>query len=305
MKTINLGKSNLQVPQVAIGCWRIHSVSKSNAEKYIRTAFEEGAVFFDNADMYGGGKCEEIFTECIGMNSDIREKIIVQSKCGIRKGRYDFSKEHILEAVNGSLSRLKTDYLDVLLLHRPDILCEPEEVAEAFDQLFNSGKVRNFGVSNHNPLQIQLLKKFVKQPLITNQLQFGIAHASMVSSGINVNMQTDSAINRDGGVLDYCRLNDITIQPWSPFQYGFFEGVFLDSDKYPELNIKINEIAEKYHVSNTTIALAWILRHPAHMQPIIGTMNIQRLHDCIKATEIILTREEWYEIYLAAGNNLP
>lgn len=305
MKTMRLGTSSLQVPQIAIGCWRIHSVSRTAAEKYIRTAFEEGAVFFDNADMYGNGKCEEIFSDSIHMNSNIRDKIIVQTKCGIRKGCYDFSKKHLLEAVDGSLKRLKTDYIDVLLLHRPDILCEPEEVAETFDLLHKSGKVHNFGVSNHNPMQIQLLQKFVKQPLITNQLQFGIAHASMVSSGINVNMLTDSAVDRDDGVLNFCRLNEITIQPWSPFQYGFFEGVFLDSDKYPELNVKINEIADKYRVSNTTIALAWILRHPAHMQPIIGTMNTERLHDCIKATEIYLTREEWYEIYLAAGNNLP
>jgi predicted oxidoreductase len=218
---------------------------------------------------------------------------------------FDFSRQHILESVNGILKRLKTSYLDILLLHRPDALVEPEEVAEAFNILKNSGKVRYFGVSNQNPMQIQLLKKWLQQPILVNQLQLSITNATMISSGINVNMENASAVNRDGSVLDYCRLNDITIQPWSPFQYGFFEGVFLGSDKFPELNRKIDEIAEKYQVSNTTIALAWILRHPARMQPVTGTMNPGRLKDCCQAADIRLTREEWYEIYCAAGNKLP
>lgn len=305
MRTMKLGTSNLEVPVVAVGCMRINSLSKAEAERFVQTALEEGANFFDHADIYGGGTCEEIFAEAVHMNADVREKIILQSKCGIRKGMFDFSKEHILEAVDGSLKRLKTDYLDVLLLHRPDALVEPEEVAEAFDILERSGKVRHFGVSNQNPMQIQLLKKFVKQPIVANQLQLSITNATMISSGLNVNMENDAAVNRDGGVLDFCRLHDITIQPWSPFQYGFFEGVFLGSDKFPELNRKIDEIAAKYGVSNTTIALAWLLRHPARMQPVTGTMNIGRLKDCIKASEVHLTREEWYEIFRAAGNVLP
>jgi predicted oxidoreductase len=305
MKHIKLGQSDLQVPVVAVGCMRINGLSKQEAERFIQTALEGGANFFDHADVYGGGACEEIFAEAIHMNSTIRDKIILQSKCGIREGRFDFSKEHILNSVDGILKRLKTDYLDVLLLHRPDALVEPEEVAEAFDKLFSSGKVRNFGVSNQNPMQIQLLQKALNQPIVANQLQLSITNSSMISAGINVNMQDEAAINRDGSVLDYCRLKDITIQPWSPFQYGFFEGVFLDNDKFPQLNNKINEIASKYGVANTTIALAWILRHPANMQPVTGTMNIERLKDCIKAAEIYLTREEWYDIYRAAGNILP
>ncbi len=305
MKHIKLGQSDLQVPVVAVGCMRINGLSKQEAERFIQTALEGGANFFDHADVYGGGACEEIFAEAIHMNSTIRDKIILQSKCGIREGRFDFSKEHILNSVDGILKRLKTDYLDVLLLHRPDALVEPEEVAEAFDKLFSSGKVRNFGVSNQNPMQIQLLQKALNQPIVANQLQLSITNSSMISTGIHVNMQDEAAINRDGSVLDYCRLKDITIQPWSPFQYGFFEGVFLDNDKFPQLNNKINEIASKYGVANTTIALAWILRHPANMQPVTGTMNIERLKDCIKAAEIYLTREEWYDIYRAAGNILP
>lgn len=305
MRTIPLGKSGMQVPAIAVGCMRINGLARSEAERFVQSALEEGAVFFDHADIYGDGVCETIFAEAIHMNASVREKIILQSKCGIRPGSYDFSREHILASVEGSLKRLKTDYLDVLLLHRPDALAEPEEVAEAFELLHSSGKVRHFGVSNQNPMQIRLLQKYVKQPIVANQLQLSITNANMISQGLHVNMQDDAAVNRDGSVLDFCRLNDITIQPWSPFQYGFFEGVFLGSEKFPQLNAKIDELAEKYGVSNTTISLAWLLRHPANLQPITGTMNIRRLKDCVKATEIRLTREEWYAVYLAAGNILP
>ncbi len=305
MRKIKLGKSKLEVPVIAVGCMRINSLSKVEAEKFVQTALDEGAIFFDHADIYGRGTCEEIFAEAVHMNDDVREKIIVQSKCGIRMGMFDFSKEHIINSVNNSLKRLKTDYLDVLLLHRPDALVEPEEVAEAFDELESSGKVRYFGVSNQKPMQIELLRKYVKQPIVANQLQLSITNANMISNGMNVNMEIDSSIDRDGSVLDYCRLNDITIQPWSPFQYGFFEGVFIGNEKFPELNKMIGEIAEKYDVTNTTIVVAWLLRHPANMQPIVGTMNIDRLKDCCRATDIRLTREEWYEIYRSVGNKLP
>lgn len=305
MRTMKLGKSALEVPVIAVGCMRLNTLDTTEAERFIQTALAEGANFFDHADIYGGGTCEERFAEAIRMNASNREKIILQSKCGIRKGMFDFSKTHILQSVDSILKRLKTDYLDILLLHRPDALVEPEEVAEAFDMLESSGKVRHFGVSNQNPMQIELLKKSVKQPFVANQLQLSITNATMISAGINVNMANDSAVDRDGSVLDYCRLHDITIQPWSPFQYGFFEGAFLGNDKFPELNQKIDEIAEKYGVSGTTIAIAWLLRHPAHMQPVIGTMNRQRLQDCCRAADVHLTREEWYAIYRAAGNVLP
>lgn len=306
MRQIELGSSGFMVPAIAVGCMWLAKLEKAEAGRLIRTAMEEGANFFDHADIYGGGDCEELFADAVGMNSGLREKMILQSKCGIVRGKmYDFSKKHILESVEGILGRLKTDYLDVLLLHRPDALMEPEEVAEAFDLLHSSGKVRHFGVSNQNALQIRLLQEYVKQPIVANQLQFGIAHAGMVNQGIHVNMTDDPSNNRDGGVLDYCRLKKITIQPWSPLRYGLFKGVFLDNAEFPELNKKIDEIAARYGVGNTAIAMAWILRHPAKMQPVSGTMNIRRLKDCIRATEITLTREEWYDIYKAAGNTLP
>ena len=305
MRTMKLGSSDLEVPVVAVGCMRIDSLDKSGAEQFVRAALDEEANFFDHADIYGGGTCEEIFADAVGMSSSVREGLILQSKCGIRQGTFDFSREHILASVDASLKRLKSDYLDVLLLHRPDVLVEPEEVAEAFDVLERSGKVRHFGVSNQHPRQIELLKAYVRQPLVANQLQLSITNATMISSGVNVNMENAEAVNRDGYILDYCRLNRITIQPWSPFQYGFFEGVFIGSDKFPELNAKLGEIAGRHGVSSTTMAIAWLLRHPAKMQPVTGTTNVGRLQDCLKASEVNLSREEWYEVYRAAGNVLP
>ncbi len=241
----------------------------------------------------------------IGTTPGLREKLLLQSKCGIREGQFDFSKEHILTSVDGILRRLQTDYLDILLLHRPDTLMEPEEVAEAFAGLHHSGKVRYFGVSNQNPMQMELLSKFLNHKLIANQLQFSLTNTGIIDAGLNVNMQNNATINRDGSVLEYCRLQDIVIQAWSPFQYGFFAGVFLDNEKFPTLNAKINELVEKYHQPNTAIAIAWILRHPAHIQPIVGTTNPRRLQDICKASTIELSRQDWYALYQAAGNGLP
>ena len=306
MKTFKLGTSNLEVPALAVGCMRIAGLEPKAAEEFVQTALDNDANFFDHADIYGFGECEEVFAKAIGMNETIREKIILQSKCGIVPGEmFDFSKEHILKSVDGILKRLNTDYLDVLLLHRPDALVEPEEVAAAFDTLQSNGKVRNFGVSNQDPNLMLLLKKYLKQPIVANQLQLSITNATMMTQTMNMNIEDEMAIDRDNGVLNFCRLHDITIQAWSPFQYGFFEGVFVGSDKYPELNKALEEIADKYGVSTTTIAVAWIARHPANIQTVTGTTNVTRLQDCIKATDIQLTRKEWYQLYLAAGHRLP
>ena len=305
MKYIKIPNSDMNASEISLGCMRIASMANADISNLVHIALDEGINFFDHADIYGGGKSEEKFAEALDMNPALREKMLLQTKCGIRKGCFDFSKEHILEAVDGSLQRLRTEYVDVLLLHRPDALVEPEEVAKAFTILETSGKVKFFGVSNQNPMQIELLKKSVKQKLIINQLQLSITNTGMIDAGINVNMQINPSVDRDGSILDYCRLNDITIQPWSPFQYGFFEGAFLDNPKFPALNQTINTIAAAKGVTNTAIAVAWLLRHPARMQPIIGTTNIQRVKDSCSASTITLTRPEWYEIYLAAGNKLP
>ena len=305
MRKMRLGTSDLEVSNISLGCMGMGKLTKENAAKVIHNAMELGVDFFDHADIYAGGKSEEIFAEAIDMNPSIREKIIIQTKAGIRKGYYDFSKEHILESVDKSLKRLKTDYIDVFLLHRPDALAEPEVVAEAFSILENNGKVRHFGVSNHNPMQIELLKKYVEQDLIINQMQLSVMHTGMIDAGINVNNINDLALNRDGSILDYSRLHDITIQAWSPFRYGFFEGFFIDNDEFPKLNAKLQEIGDKYGITKSAVAVAWILRHPAKIQTIVGTMTPERLTTIAKATDIDLTREEWYEIYRAAGNQLP
>ena len=306
MRTIELGKSNMQVPVIALGCMRMNRLDEKEAASFIEKALSLGVNFFEHADIYGKGECEKIFSKAIDMKPSIREKIILQSKCGIVPGKmYDLSKEYILKSVDEILKRLQTEYLDVLALHRPDALVEPEEVAEAFRILKESGKVRHFGVSNHKPLQMELLHKYLDEPLVTDQLQFSITNSSMVENGLEVNMTTEGAIDRDGSVLDYCRYHDITIQTWSPFQYGFFEGVFLNNEKFSELNQILEKIATRYEVTPTTIATAWILRHPAHMQVVAGTMNEKRLEEICKASEITLSREEWYQIYLAAGHILP
>ena len=304
MKQIQLGASSQMVSSVILGCMRINGAK--DPVKVIETAYDNGINFFDHADIYGGGECESIFADALAKTSLKREDLFIQTKCGIVPGvMFDFSKKHIIESVEGSLQRLKMDYVDALLLHRPDTLVDPSEVAEAFDELEKSGKVRHFGVSNQKPMQIDLLKKYVKQPLLANQLQFGLKHSGMIDQGIHVNMTDDGSVDHDGSVLDYSRLNDMTIQAWSPYQYGFFEGVFIGNEKFPELNHALDNLAEKYGTTPTGLAAAWILRHPANMQVIAGTMNPGRIEEIAKASEIQLTREDWYELYRAAGNILP
>ena len=303
MYTIPLGTGGLTVPTVAVGCMRIAHMTERQVAAFVDTALSHGTNFFDHADIYGGGNSEIVFGKAIA--SLPRESLLIQSKCAIHDGMFDFSYDHIVKSVEGSLKRLGTDYLDVLLLHRPDTLMEPCEVAEAFDILESSGKVRNFGVSNQNIMQMELLKTAVKQPLIINQLQFSVTEAGMVTSGMNVNMKNAESVMHDGSFLEYSRIKNITIQAWSPFQYGFFEGNFVDNENYPELNRKLAEIGEKYGLTKTGVAAAWILRHPANMQLIAGTMNPCHLEEICKASDVTITRSEWYEIYRAAGHCLP
>lgn len=306
MKQITIGTQKMEAPAIITGCMRLADFSKQQMNHFIHTSMELGVNFFDHADIYGGGKSEEIFGEAMKGDASLRrEDMIIQSKCGIRSGHYDLSKEYILDSVDKILKRLQMEYLDILLLHRPDALVEPEEVAEAFDALEQSGKVRSFGVSNHKPMQIELLKKYVKQQLVINQMQFSIPVSNMVANGMEVNMETSGSVDHDGSVLDYCRLHDITIQAWSPFQMPAWRGCFLGASEYPELNQKIDELAQKYNVSGTTIATAWILRHPAGMQVIAGTTSEERLKEIAQACNIELSREEWYQLYLAAGHPLP
>ncbi len=306
MNHIALPQSNLVVSPIALGLMRIGSMSVPQAEELIEGALNLGINHFDHADIYAGGQSESIFGEVLRLHPDWRKQMVIQDKCGIVPGKmYDFSKEHILESVDKSLNRLGLQSMDILLLHRPDALMEPEEVAEAFDILFRSGKVHYFGVSNHTPYQIDLLRTCVKHPLMINQLQLSLMHAGLIDSGVNMNNHSDGAIDRDGYALDYARLNRMTIQAWSPMQFGFFEGVFVGNEKFPELNLELNQLAKEYGVAPSAIAIAWLLRHPVSMQAIVGTTNLGRLTDIVKAADIHLTREQWYKLYMAAGHALP
>ena len=319
MKYIEVGTSGVKASNLIMGCMRLKGKTLKEAEEIIRTAMDCGINYFDHADVYGSagqrGECEEIFGKAVGLSRpSVRESMIIQSKCGIIKsevGAYDFSKEHILEAVDGILSHAALDCLDFLLLHRPDALMEPEEVAEAFDTLYQAGKVRHFGVSNHRPLQVELLQKYLPYKLEINQLHLSIVHCPMIDSGIAANMEIPQGYDKTGSVLEYSRLREMTIQAWSPFQQGDFvssssANPFLgDYEHYGRLNEVINRLAAKYGVTNTAIAVAWITRHPANIQVILGSMNIQRIQDACQGSEISLTREEWYEIYQAAGKQLP
>ena len=299
----------LMISKVVAGCMRISTMEQKELVRFLEAAKEAGINFFDHADIYGGGESEAVFAKALKHSSLRREDVYLQSKCGIINTdevlRFDFSKEHILKSVDGILKRLQTDYLDVLLLHRPDALVEPEEVAEALTMLAESGKVRHFGVSNHNPMQVELLKRFVKQKLLFNQLQMSVMFTGMIDAGLNVNMKNAASVDHDNSTLDYCRLNDITVQAWSPYQYGYFEGVFVGNEKFPELNKALCEMGEKYGISATAMASAFLLRHPVFMQVVLGTTRPERLKDIATATDITLSHKDWYAIYHAAGNKLP
>jgi predicted oxidoreductase len=307
MKNIRLAATGLMPSNIIMGCMRIHSLSLPEIDALVKTALDLGINFFDHADIYGNGACETLFSQAIGMNSRIREQILIQSKCGIRsrKSCYDASKAYILESVDGILQRLRTDYLDVLLLHRPDALIEPEEVAEAFEILHDAGKVHHFGVSNFHSMQIELLKKHVPYPLVINQLQYSVVHTPIIDEGLTANMLIDQAIDRTGHILDYCRVNDMTIQAWSPFQKGFFEGPFFQSPDYAALNVALSQYGEQHGLDITASAVAWIARHPAHIQTILGTTKPARLAAACKGSDAPMTRQEWYGIYKAAGNMIP
>ncbi|WP_281791086.1 aldo/keto reductase [Faecalibaculum rodentium] len=305
MQNILLRNTLPEAGQIIVGCMRMDSRTPQELANMIDDLADRGIRFYDHADIYGHGKCEELFGEAMQLANTPREDLIIQSKCGIRDGWYDLSKDYILDSVDGILNRLQTPYLDLLILHRPDALMEAKEIAEAFDQLQKSGKVRHFGVSNFTPEQIRLLQTEVKQPLLVNQLQLSIPNAWMISQGLEANMPTQGALDRTGHVLEQMRQMGITIQTWSPLQYGDWEGTFLDNPEFAELNKTLQKLADKYNVSKSAIAAAWILRHPAGMQVVTGSSRMDRILDMAKARKVDLTRKEWYELYKAAGHRIP
>jgi len=308
MRYITLGQDDKELSEIVLGMMRIKDKSVKEVEELVETALSVGINAFDLADIYGRGRCEELLGLVLKNRPDLREKMWIQSKCGIRIEEFtyfDFSKDYIIKSVDGILQRLKIDHLDSLLLHRPDALMESDQVAEAFDLLYKQGKVRNFGVSNQNPMMMELLKKDVKQPLAVNQLQLSAAFTPGFESGFHVNMEDSQAAIRDGSIFEYCKLHDVVIQAWSVLQFGYFKGNFVGNEKFQALNQVLDRLAIKYGVTSSTIAISWILRYPAKMQAVVGTTNPNHLREVSQAANFSLTRKEWYEIYLAAGNNLP
>ena len=308
MRYITLGQDDKELSEIVLGMMRIEDKSVKEVEELVETALSVGINAFDLADIYGRGRCEELLGLVLKNRPDLREKMWIQSKCGIRIEEFtyfDFSKDYIIKSVDGILQRLKIDHLDSLLLHRPDALMESDQVAEAFDLLYKQGKVRNFGVSNQNPMMMELLKKDVKQPLAVNQLQLSAAFTPGFESGFHVNMEDSQAAMRDGSIFEYCKLHDVVIQAWSVLQFGYFKGNFVGNEKFQALNQVLDRLATKYGVTSSTIAISWILRYPAKMQAVVGTTNPKHLREVSQAGNFSLTRKEWYEIYLAAGNNLP
>ncbi|MDD9324312.1 aldo/keto reductase [Pediococcus acidilactici] len=317
MKNVKLGNSQIDVSAIALGIMRMPRLDVKQAAALLESAYDVGINYIDSADIYGNGQAELIFGEALKHSSLKREDLFIQSKGGIVPdpdksegdvvygSRYDFSKQHLLETVDHILGRMQVDYLDSFLLHRPDPLMDLDEVAEAFDQLQSAGKVRHFGVSNFNPMQVEMLQNVLQQMLMINQLQFGIMHSGPIQFGMHTNMEDAASINHDGGIIEYSRLHHMTIQAWSPYQYGMFEGTFVDNPQFPELNKKLQELADKYSVNKNAIATAWILRHPAKMQVILGSMNPEHLKENIAGADVTLSRQEWYDVYFAAGNDLP
>ena len=308
MRYIILGQDDKELSEIVLGMMRIEDKSVKEVEELVETALSVGINAFDLADIYGRGRCEELLGFVLKNRPDLREKMWIQSKCGIRIEEFtyfDFSKDYIIKSVDGILQRLKIDHLDSLLLHRPDALMESDQVAEAFDLLYKQGKVRDFGVSNQNPMMMELLKKDVKQPLAVNQLQLSAAFTPGFESGFHVNMEDSQAAMRDGSIFEYCQLHDVVIQAWSVLQFGYFKGNFVGNEKFQALNQVLDRLAIKYGVTSSTIAISWILRYPAKMQAVVGTTNPKHLREVSQAANFSLTRKEWYEIYLAAGNNLP
>ncbi|CJL47906.1 aldo/keto reductase family oxidoreductase [Streptococcus pneumoniae] len=308
MRYITLGQDDKELSEIVLGMMRIKDKSVKEVEELVETALSVGINAFDLADIYGRGRCEELLGLVLKNRPDLREKMWIQSKCGIRIEEFtyfDFSKDYIIKSVDGILQRLKIDHLDSLLLHRPDALMESDQVAAAFNLLYKQGKVRDFGVSNQNPMMMELLKKDVKQPLAVNQLQLSAAFTPGFESAFHVNMEDSQAAMRDGSIFEYCQLHDVVIQAWSVLQFGYFKGNFVGNEKFQALNQVLDRLAIKYGVTSSTIAISWILRYPAKMQAVVGTTNPKHLREVSQAANFSLTRKEWYEIYLAAGNNLP
>ena len=322
MRSYRIPHSDLEVSRIAYGCMDLGgswdhnpptAALRSRAAGLLATALEQGITLFDHADIYTHGKSEALFGEALRQLPGARDSMVLQSKCGIRfpddpragdPGRYDFSRQHILAAVEGSLRRLGTDRLDILLLHRPDALVEPEEVAGAFAHLHQSGKVRHFGVSNHGSAQIALLQQHLDQPLVVNQLELNIVHSQLIDDGVSANQESDRYAGA-AGTLDYCRLHEVMVQAWSPLARGNLIAPRAKADhRVRKAARMVAALARARRTSKEAVALAWLLKHPARIQPIVGTTSRERLIACCRSDGLELSREEWYALF-AAGRGAP
>ena len=313
MRTIQIGNSDLRGSRMAYGCWRIAgswnpaevtSAGIIAGKQAVRTAYEAGFTVFDLADIYCHGRCEEIFGETLREIPEMRRNIVVATKCGIRRAddppgapaRWDFSGEHIVRATEASLRRMGIETIDLLMLHRPDYLADPREIAGAFLQLHDAGKVRHFGVSNFRPSLVSALQAVCPLPLVVNQVEISLLQRAAF----------------EDGTLDQCMERGITPMAWSPLGGGLLgDGAkkLLPAQQAYRANDAVavlDEIAPERGVSRTVVAYAWLLKHPSHIMPVVGSTEVKRIREAAGAGEIELTREEWYRLLRAAsGAGLP
>nr|WP_208607144.1 aldo/keto reductase [Paenibacillus typhae] len=324
MKTLPLNARGIPASRIALGCmglgggWDHEPLTAENIRQghdAVEAALSIGINFFDHADIYTRGKAEKVFGQIFKDRPRLREEIIIQSKCGIRliepgdtSNTFDISGEHILRSVDGTLSRLGTEYLDILLLHRPDPLMDPEEIAEALRQLKKAGKVRHFGVSNMSASQIRLLQHYCDEPFIVNQLHMSLAQISWLDAMVSVNREPWKDITFPEGTVEYCRMENIQLQAWGPLAQGSFSGRSLEGQ--PENIVQtaalVSSLAEQKNTTPEAIVLSWLMTHPAAIQPVIGTVNPKRIAACAGADKVGLSRKEWYELYISSrGEKLP
>ena len=312
MQTPSHDVLGLDASPVAYGCMTLGGLGEqADVDRALDAAVEGGVALFDHADLYARGRSEEVFGRWFAERPGLRERLVLQTKCGIRRRddppgappRYDASYEHVVASVEGSLRRLGVETIDVLLLHRPDPLADPEEVAHAFSTLRAAGKVRAFGVSNYSAVQIDRLAAALPAPLVANQIELSLLHADALDTGVEVNRSADPA--QAAGLVDACRLRGLRVQAWSPVAGGALGRDDLDP-KLHALRDLVADLAERHGTTPSGVLLAWLLRHPARIQPVIGTTNPERIAAACAAADVRLSREDWYRLFVAArGDTLP
>jgi predicted oxidoreductase len=291
-----------------------HHVDQAAAA--VQAALDAGITLFDHADIYRSGKSEAVFGEVMAATPGLRERIRLQTKCGIRlnerglQTHYDLSRDAILERVNGSLERLRTDYVDILLLHRPDPLADPAEMASAVGQLMDEGKVRQLGVSNMSAAQIEALRDRLETPVVANQLEMSLLKRAWLESQVLVNHPEHLDYSFPHGTLEYCTRNNVTLQAYGALARGVYTGAEPDSPTSADAATAelVAGLAGEYGTSGEGVLLGWLMKHPAGIAPVIGTVNPDRIRACGDAARVAqaLTRADWYKLWVTArGSNIP